>query len=113
LRTTSRWASSFFLGHERTEIAKAVGLEPEEQGQGRFGRDLVIVGAVFARPSVVASADASIHWSNDPGGCALRSHEHQVLEQMREARSPRGLDRDPTLYEMLTATAAANGPRSG
>ena len=70
---------------ERPEVAHAIGLEPEEQGQRRRRRDVEVVGAVLGGPRVVATPGLFHPRVERLRRRAPGPHEHQVLEEVGEA----------------------------
>ncbi len=70
---------------------EAIGFEPKEQRQERGWTGLVVVGEVRVRPRVVRASGGFHPLVERLGGSALRAHEHQMLEEVRESRAPRDL----------------------
>jgi hypothetical protein len=79
------------LGDHVLERRQAIGLQPEERLQQVARADLVVVRPVVAGGAVVVAAPALHDGVERRVGRVARAHEHQVLEQVREAGPPRHL----------------------
>ena len=78
------------LGERRQQIAHAVGFHPERELERVRRDDFPIVGAIGVGRSVERRARA-LQRFEVPAIVVLRSFEHQMLEEMREACVPRAL----------------------
>ena len=75
------------LRQRRQQVAHAIGLHPQRQLERARGHDLPVVGPIGVRRSVERRA-RGLQRLEEPAVVVLGSLEHQVLEQMREARVP-------------------------
>jgi hypothetical protein len=79
------------LGHRLVERLEPVGLEPQQRLEHRRGAPVEVVRAVLAGRGVVRAA-AGLHDRVELRvRHAVRAHEHEVLEEVREARAPQRL----------------------
>ncbi len=70
------------------KIAHTVGLEPEKKRQRGRGRDVEVIGPVLSGPGVVSTSGRFHPRIKSFGRRLLGPHEHQMLEQVREAGAP-------------------------
>jgi hypothetical protein len=74
--------------HRRQQKSHTVGIQPQRERKGIRWQRLVIVCTVFSGGSVVVGTSRFQLLIERTNRDVLRSHEHDVLEQVREACSP-------------------------